>query len=83
MGMRASMAGKGVASPRISLDSSTLKAGSRVLTVWVREMATAAKDRLAAMWPRACMEAGPNSELNSCLETTCAEQGAERERGMV
>ncbi len=46
-----------------------LKAGSRVLTVCVREMATAAKERLAAMWPRACMDAGAKIIPNSFLVT--------------
>ena len=56
----------------MSFDSTTLKAGSRVLTVWVSEMATAAKDRLAAMCPNACMEAGPNRVLNSAPVIGCS-----------
>ena len=38
-----------------------------VSPVCVREMATAAKERLAAMWPMACMDAGPKMVLNSDL----------------
>ena len=48
MGMRVVTTGRGVPTPKNSFDSSTLKAGSRVFTVCVREMATAAKDKLAA-----------------------------------
>lgn len=71
MGMRVATTGAGVPTPRNSLDRSTLKAGSRVFTVWVRLIATAANDRLAAMWPMACMAAGPKIWPNSSLEIGC------------
>ena len=45
------MTGRGVSTPRTSLDSATLNTGSSVFTVCVRLMATAANDRFAAMWP--------------------------------
>ena len=48
MGTSEAMTGKGVAVPKIICERITLKAGSRVFTVWVREIATAAKDKLAA-----------------------------------
>ena len=57
----------GVAAPRISCDRTTLNRGSSVLTVCVSEIATAAKDRLAATWPNACMLAGPRIFFNSSL----------------
>ena len=59
--------GHGVGVPSTSLESTTLKAGSRVLTVCVREIATAANDKLAATWPIACIAAGPKSLENSSL----------------
>lgn len=65
MGMRVLTTGRGVPTPRNSLERSTLKAGSSVFTVWVSEIATAAKDRLAAMWPTACIAAGPKIWPNS------------------
>lgn len=34
-------------------------------------MATAAKEMLAAMWPIACMKAGPKMVPNSCLLMGC------------
>jgi hypothetical protein len=49
MGIKDKMAGRGVDSPRISCESTTLNAGSRVFTVCVREMATAAKEMFAAI----------------------------------
>jgi hypothetical protein len=75
MGTRDSTTGSGVAWPRMSCERITLKAGSRVFTVWVREMATAAKDTLAATWPMACMEAGPKILPNSSLVTGCVGRG--------
>ena len=48
MGTRVPTTGRGVAWPRMTLDSTTLNTGSRVFTVCVRLIATAAKDRLAA-----------------------------------
>ncbi len=66
-GTKVPMTGRGVDWPRISFDKTTLKTGSRVLTVCVRLMATAAKDRLAATCPMACMEAGPAIVWNSDL----------------
>lgn len=48
MGTRVPTTGRGVAWPRMTLDSTTLNTGSSVFTVWVRLIATAAKDRLAA-----------------------------------
>ena len=71
MGSRVATTGRGVGWPRTSLDSATLKAGSSVLTVCVRLMATAAKDRLAATCPTACMAAGPKIFVNSCFVTGC------------
>jgi len=71
MGMRVVTTGMGVPTPRTSLDSATLKAGSKVFTVCVSEMATAAKDRLAATWPIACIAAGPKIVLNSSLLMGC------------
>ena len=71
MGMRVETTGRGVPTPRKMRESSTLKAGSRVFTVCVSEMATAAKDRLAATWPTACMAAGPKMVLNSSLLMGC------------
>lgn len=67
IGTKVSATGAGVEEPSISLERTTLNAGSRVLTVWVSEMATAAKDRLDAMCPIACMEAGPRIFINSSL----------------
>ena len=80
MGTSDSSTGSGVASPRMTLDSTTLKAGSSVLTVCVSEMATAANEMLAATWPTACMAAGPKMFLNSCLVTGC-EEGKTGQRG--
>ena len=57
--------GSGVGVPRIDHWSTALKAGSRVLTVCVSEMATAAKERFAAIWPKACMDAGPEIFFSS------------------
>ena len=68
MGIKERTAGRGVASPRMSFMSTTLKAGSSVLTVCVSEIATAANERLAAMWPIACIEAGPKIVPNSFFE---------------
>ena len=65
IGTKAPMTGNGVASPRINLDKITLNAGSKVFTVCVREMATAAKDKLAATCPIACIAAGGKMALNS------------------
>ena len=65
MGMSVSNTGTGVISLRMIADRATLNAGSKVFTVWEREMATAAKDTLAAMWPNACMLAGPTMDLSS------------------
>ena len=72
MGRSVATTGAGVPTPRMALDSSTLNAGSSVFTVCVRLMATAANDRLAAMWPTACMDAGPSSAPNSSLLIGCA-----------
>ena len=72
MGMRVAMTGAGVPTPSSAWDSSTLKAGSRVFTVCVSEMATAANDRFAAMWPMACMLAGQKICWNSCLVSACS-----------
>jgi hypothetical protein len=71
IGISDSSTGMGVASPRMTLESTTLNAGSRVLTVCVKLMATAANEMLAATWPMACMAAGPKMFLNSCLVTGC------------
>lgn len=71
IGSRESIAGRGVASPRMSLARMTLNAGSSVLTVCVREIATAANDKFAAMCPIACIEAGPAMVANSFLVITC------------
>ena len=71
MGTSVASTGAGVFWPSRSLESTTLKTGSMVLTVCVREMATAAKDRLAAMWPIACMEAGQKMLPNSALLIGC------------
>lgn len=71
MGTRVASTGPGVFWPSSSLDSTTLKTGSIVFTVCVREIATAAKDRLAAMWPMACMEAGQKMLPNSALLMGC------------
>jgi hypothetical protein len=70
MGIKDKTAGSGVDSPRRTFMSTTLNAGSRVLTVWVSEMATAANDKLAAMWPMACIEAGPKTVANSFFVMT-------------
>merc|ERR1719183_1555269 len=67
IGTRAPSTGSAVASPRISLARITLNAGSSVFTVCVKEMATAANDRLAATWPMACMAAGGKMSVNSFL----------------
>ncbi len=72
MGMRVATTGSGVSTPSTSLDSATLKTGSRVFTVCVRLMATAAKDRFAAMWPTACIAAGAKIVPNSPLVIGCA-----------
>jgi hypothetical protein len=53
----------------------TLKAGSSVFTVCVREMATAAKLMFAAMCPMACMKAGPKILPNSSLLMACRKHG--------
>lgn len=74
MGTRVASTGPGVFCPSRSLDRTTLKTGSMVFTVWVSEMATAAKDRLAAMWPMACMEAGQKMLQNSCLLMGCTQK---------
>lgn len=58
IGTRAPITGNGVASPRMTLASTTLNAGSKVFTVCVREIATAAKERFAATCPIACIAAG-------------------------
>ena len=71
MGTSVASTGAGVFCPKSSLESTTLKTGSIVLTVCVREMATAAKDRLAAMCPIACMEAGQKMLVNSALLIGC------------
>lgn len=65
IGTRVATTGAGVAVPISSRDRTTLKAGSSVFTVWVSEMATAAKERLAATWPMACMLAGQKIWANS------------------
>lgn len=65
IGTKAAATGNGVASPKMSFERTTLKAGSIVFTVCVREIATAAKDRLAATCPIACMAAGGKIALNS------------------
>lgn len=62
---------------RMMADNATLKAGSNVLTVWDREMATAANETLAAMWPRACMLAGPTMDFNSEPVIGWGEMGAQ------
>ncbi len=74
MGTRVASTGPGVFWPSSSLERTTLKTGSMVLTVWVREMATAANDRLAAMCPMACMEAGQKMLVNSALLTGCSKE---------
>ena len=66
------MTGPGVPTPNSAWESSTLKAGSSVLTVCVNEMATAAKDRFAAMCPIACMLAGQKICWNSFFVSACA-----------
>lgn len=71
MGMSVAMTGPGVPTPSSAWDSSTLKAGSRVFTVCVSEMATAANDRFAAMCPMACMLAGQKICWNSCFVSAC------------
>lgn len=76
MGTRVPMTGRGVEVPKTSLDSATLKTGSRVFTVCVKLIATAAKDRLAATWPMACMAAGPAIFWNSALVMGCSMQNA-------
>ena len=48
MGSKEAITGRAVASPSTTLERMTLKAGSKVLTVCVSEMATAANERLAA-----------------------------------
>lgn len=75
MGTSVAMTGAGVFWPSSSFESATLKTGSRVLTVCVREMATAANDRFAAMWPIACMEAGQKMLENSAFEIGCSTEG--------
>ena len=71
MGTSVAKTGAGVFCPKSSLDKTTLNTGSMVLTVCVKEMATAANDRLAAMCPMACMEAGQKMLVNSALLTGC------------
>ena len=71
MGNNVATTGAGVFWPSSSLDSATLNTGSSVLTVCVSEIATAANDRLAAMWPIACMDAGKEILMNSSLDTGC------------
>ena len=73
-GTRVPTTGRGVDCPRTNLERMTLKTGSKVLTVWVRLMATAAKDRLAATCPMACMAAGPAIFWNSDLVMGCRGQ---------
>ena len=65
IGNKAAATGNGVASPKMSLERTTLNAGSIVFTVCVREIATAAKERLAATCPIACIAAGGKIALNS------------------
>ena len=72
MGTRVAMTGAGVPTPSTSLDSATLKTGSSVFTVCVRLIATAAKERFAAMCPTACIAAGPKISPNSPLVIGCA-----------
>lgn len=67
MGTSVATTGSGVLTPSTSFDRRQLKAGSSVLTVCVSEIATAANDTLAAMWPMACMLAGPEIWINSFL----------------
>lgn len=71
-GTRVATTGAGVEVPISSLESTTLKAGSSVFTVCVSEMATAAKERLAATWPMACMLAGQKIWRNSSFVRACA-----------
>ena len=73
MGTRVATTGAGVAVPSSALPRMTLKAGSRVFTVCVSEMATAAKDRFAATCPMACMLAGQKICMNSFLLIGCAQ----------
>ena len=72
MGTRVPMTGRGVEVPKTSLDNATLNTGSNVFTVCVKLIATAAKDRLAAMWPTACMAAGPAIFWNSAFVMGCS-----------
>ena len=72
MGMSDRMTGTGVAWPMMIHPNRQLNAGSRVFTVWVKEIATAAKDTLAAMWPMACIMAGPLIFLHSFPLMACA-----------
>ena len=65
IGTNDSPTGNDVVVPRTSLVMATLKTGSSVFTVWVREIATAAKEILAAICPRPCIEAGNRIVLNS------------------
>jgi hypothetical protein len=67
MGSSVAMTGAGVLVPKKIFESKTLKAGSKVFTVCVREIATAANDRLAATCPMACIDAGRNRLTNSSL----------------
>ena len=48
MGTRVATTGAGVDVPKTSLDRMTLNTGSKVFTVCVKLMATAANDKLAA-----------------------------------
>ena len=75
MGMRVETTAGCVPWPRRMRDRATEKAGSSVLTVCVSEIATAAKERLAAMWPTACIEAGQKMRPNSSLVTICVKLG--------
>ena len=76
IGTSVASTGPGVFCPSSSLESTTLNTGSMVFTVCVREIATAANDRLAAMCPRACMEAGQKMLVNSALLIGCKENWA-------
>ena len=71
IGTSVARTGAGVFCPKRTLESATLKTGSSVLTVWVREMATAANDRLAAICPIACIDAGQKILPNSSFEIGC------------
>ena len=67
MGSSERATGTEVEVPSTSLLIATLNTGSSVLTVCVNEIATAANEMFAAMWPRPCIDAGKRMVLNSSL----------------